>query len=106
VKDLDAMILAQAKAEDQIEYESDMNRMKIGVSSRRQVDAERVEHVIGEALFKKYGGMSFTMGALDKLLKGTELTDEQKVQLKGLVWSKKGEPSVKVEPKNPIDDGN
>jgi len=106
MKDLDAMILAQAKAEDAFEYESTMNRMSITVSGRRNVDAERVEQVIGPQLFEKYGGKSFTVGNVDKLIKGTELTDQQKVQLKGLVWIRKGEPSVKVESKNPIDDGN
>ena len=104
IKDLDAMVLTQARAEDQIEYESDMNRMRVAVSSRRNIDAERVEHVIGQDLFRKYGGMSFTMGSTDKLLKGTEITEDQKKQLRSLIWNKKGEPSVKVEPKNSIDE--
>lgn len=106
MKDLDAMILAQAKAEDVDLYESPTNRMKVTVSSRRNVDAERVEMVLGPALFAKHGGRSFAVGTLDKLLKGDEITDEQKAQLRGLVWNKKGEPRVSIEPKNPIDDGN
>jgi hypothetical protein len=106
MKDLDAMILTQAKAEDVEEYESPTNRMRVTVGSRRQVDAERVEMVLGPQLFAKHGGKSFAVGTVDKLLKGTELTDEQKVQLRGLIWKKNGEPKVVVEAKNPIDDGN
>lgn len=103
-RDLDSLILQQAKAEDEFHYESDTNIMDITVGSRRSVDAERVEMVIGPKLFEKWGGKSFTVGNVDKLLKGDELTDEQKAQLRSLIWMKKGEPSVKIKPKNPIDE--
>jgi hypothetical protein len=105
INDLDGMILTQAKEEDVFEFESDLNKMRIGVSSRRAVDADRVSLIIGEKLFTKYGGKSFAIGTLDKLCKGDEITAEQKAQLKGLIYSNKGEPKVIVEPKNPIDEG-
>jgi hypothetical protein len=103
IRELDVMILTEAKETDVLQFESDMNVLSIGVSSRRNVDAERVEHVLGPVLFNKYGGKSFAVGTVDKLLKGDELTDGQKSELRKLVYSKKGEPSVKVAPKNPID---
>lgn len=103
IRELDEVIIAEAKKTDTLEFESDLNRMFITASLRRSVDGDMVERVIGPQLFDKYGGRSFTIGSVDKLLKGSEITDDQKRQLRGLIYSKRGEPSVKVEPKNPID---
>jgi|SRR6478609_6700296 len=104
LKDLDAKILAEAQERDMTEFESDMNNLIIGRGQQRSVDAERVGHVIGPKLMEKYGGTSVSMANIDKLLKGKELTDEQKRDLRGLIFMKTGEPKIKVEPKNPIDD--
>lgn len=103
IKELDAIILSEAKELDVIDFESDLNKLFITASSRRTADAEMVEKVIGEDLFERYGGKSITMTAVDKLLKSSDLDASQKAQLKGLIYTKRGEPSVKVEPKNPID---
>jgi hypothetical protein len=104
IKELDDVILADAKAQDVLEFESDMNRLKIGVSSRKSVDAERAEMILGPTLFHKYGKASITMADVNKLLKGSELTEEQKKALKAAIYNKIGEPSVKVEPKNSLED--
>lgn len=104
LKDLDKKILAEAKERDLEEYESDLNRLAVVVSSQRAVDAEMVQMAIGNDLFEKYGSHSITMTNIDKLLKGKELNDQQKAQLRGLIYQKKGEPRVKVDPKNPIDE--
>ena len=103
LKELDTIILAEAKKRDIASFESEMNELTINVSSRRSVDGDRLSLIIGDALFNKYGGKSITMANFDKLLKGTELTDEQKAQVRGLVYSNKGEPRVNSKPKNPID---
>lgn len=102
--ELDNKILVEAKKRDLEEYESDLNRLRIGVGRTRAVDAERVQHVLGKNLFEKYGSMGITLGNIDKLLKGKELTPEQKAQLRGLIYYTYGNPSVKIEPRNPIDD--
>jgi hypothetical protein len=106
ISELDKLILAQAKAEDVFEFPAGRSVVKIGTSSRRAVDAEMVELAIGAELFLKYGGRTITMAAVDKLLKGDELTDEQKSALRGLIYKNVGEPSVKVETVNPIDEDN
>lgn len=103
IKELDAIILTEARELDVLDFESDLNRINITASSRRSADAEMIEKVIGDDLFDKYGGRSFTMANVDKLLKGNELDASQKAMLRGLIYMKKGEPTVKVEPKNPID---
>jgi hypothetical protein len=104
LKDLDAKILTEARERDMEQFESDLNRLTIGVSTRRAVDAERVEQAIGPKLFAKYGSNSITLANVEKLLKGKELTPEQKANLRSLIYTTTGEPRVKVEPKNPIDE--
>jgi len=104
IGELDKLILAAAKEADVYEIPAGPAMLKIGVSSRRAVDAEMVELAIGTDLFNKYGGKSFTVGAVDKLLKGNELTDQQKSALRGLIYKNTGEPRVSVETINPIDD--
>lgn len=104
IKDIDSKILTEARERDLEEYESDMNRLFITVSSQRTVDPEMVEMALGPDLFAKYGSRNITMGTVDKLLKGKELDAQQKASLRSLIYQKKGEPRVKVEPKNPIED--
>jgi hypothetical protein len=103
IKEIDTVIIAEAKETDVLAWESADNVLEIGASSRRSADAERVEMVIGPDLFRKYGSSSITISTIDKLLKGGELTKEQKSQLKGLVYNKRGEARVNVKPRNPID---
>jgi RecB family exonuclease len=102
--EIDSVILAEAKENDIFAFESDQNLLEIKVSSRRAVDADRLSLIIGDALFNKYGGKSITMANFDKLLKGSELSDEQKAQVRALVFSNKGEPRVTTTTKNPIDE--
>jgi RecB family exonuclease len=99
IKEIDEIVLTEARLNDVFEFESDTNRLRVGVSSRRAVDADRVGMVIGPQLMDKYGGKSFTITNLNKLLKGDEITEEQKSQLKGLIYSNTGEPRVTVEVK-------
>lgn len=101
--ELDTFILTNAKERDEHEFTSGTNRLTIKVGSRRAVDAERVEMVLGPALFSKYGGRSFTVGNVDKLLKGDEIDEETKKKLKMLVYSNTGEPRVDIAPISPID---
>lgn len=102
--ELDTRILAEAKEEDVFSFESDSNIINIGVSSRRAVDADRVELIVGEEIFSKFGGRSLTMGNLDKMLKSPLLTDEQKAQVRGMIYKSHGEPRVSVKAKGDFDE--
>jgi hypothetical protein len=101
---LDQVILARAKAEDVLEFESDINRLKVGISATRSIDAERAEKVLPPEVAANYLNKSLTIGSVDKLLKGGELNAEQKKELASLIYFKKGEPRVKVTSKSLIDD--
>ena len=104
IKDIDVKIMAEAKLRDMHEFESDINKLVIGVSSNRAVDPDMVSMAIGPELFEKYGSHSITMANVDKLLKGKELSATQKAQLRGLIHQKSGDPKVRVEARNPIDE--
>lgn len=104
LEEIDKKILTEAKQRDMHEFESEDNKLIIGIGQRRNIDADMVEKAIGENLFSKYGGKSITLGNVDKLLKGKELTDQQKRDLRGLIYYTAGNPSVRIEPKNPIDE--
>ena len=104
ISEIDNIILAEASTTDVYTFESETNIMEITAYARRGADAELVERVIGEALFKKYAGTKITIANIDKLLKGTEIDDDQKRQLKNLIRKQMGEPTVKTHPKNTIDE--
>lgn len=95
--ELDKIILAEAQAKDTLEFMTDSLKCTVGMSSRRAVDGERVENVIGPELFKKYGNTSITLADVDKLLKGTELSPYEKKELESLIYRKVGEAKVKTE---------
>lgn len=99
---LDALIEADAKAQDVFEMETDDTKVKFTVSSRRDVNADLVQEVVGDNIFSRYGGKAITMGKFDELLKDPSLTPEQIEKLKKLVYKNFGEPKVKVEPKSPF----
>jgi len=104
IRDLDKKILTEAKERDLVSAETQDTLFEVGISSQRAIDPDMAAMAIGEQLFNKYGGRKITMAVVDKLLKGNELTAEQKTQLRGLIYTKKGEPSVRVTAKNPLVD--
>lgn len=101
--ELDKLLLDEAKAQDTLEFRGKNYQLNVGVRATRAVDGERVGKVIGEKLFQKYGNMSITLKDVDALLKGSELTAEQKAELDGLIYRKVGEPSVKIKKVSPFD---
>jgi len=105
LEEVDAILLTDARELDVMQFDSPTHELRVGVSSQRAVDADFVEKVIGPVLFRKYGGFKFTIGNIEKLLKGDELTPEQKIELGALIYMKKGEPRIKVSEKSTFDEG-
>jgi hypothetical protein len=103
IKEIDAIALKEAEAQDIRTIESESNRLNIVVSSRRGVDPERVEMVVGSEKFLEYGGLKLTLGQLEKMMKDPEVTPEKRAQLKSLIHNNVGEPKIKVESKLAIE---
>lgn len=100
IEEMDEIILTEARETDVTQFESATNYLNIGINSQRSIEPDFAEKVIGPELFRKYGGVSFTIGAVDKLLKGDEITSEQKIELAGLIFKKKGQPRVTIKAKD------
>lgn len=104
IKELDELILAEARNTETTEWESATHTMRVSIPSRRSVDSERVQRILTPEIFAKYGSHSITMTAIDKLLKGSEITDEQKAAIRGLIYKKSGQPSISVEGRSAFSD--
>lgn len=104
IAEIDEILLREMVEGETTELTSDRYKALARQSYRRQVDAERVEHVVGEDLFRKYGGVRLTMTDFNKLKKDKQLTNSQRAQLEQLVYKAAGELKLAIEPKNPIDD--
>lgn len=98
MEEVDAIIEHRAKKEDVMEFSSSSTRAYFARSKRRVADADRVEQIIGPELFDQWGKKDITIGNVDKLLKGSQLTPEQKIQLKGVIADRYGDPYLKTEP--------
>lgn len=99
LKELDSVILAEAKEQDIVEFDGENYRQVITARQTRVVDPDMAFHVIGPDLARRYGGATITMAAVDALLEGDELTDNQKSQLRGLIRVNKGQPYVMSKPR-------
>lgn len=104
IMEIDEVILHEASETETLEFETELNRLEIGWSSRRAVDPERVLRMVGDALYHKYDGAAMTYTTFNKLLKDRAVDARLRDQLKTLVFARKGDPVVKVVPKNVIDD--
>lgn len=97
ISELDKVILDHMDTLEEASFATDTTKVRLDISSRRQVDDRLASDVLGGDLMAKYGGL--TMASIDELLKpkSTELTDEQKRELRGLIYPKLGNPRIKTE---------
>lgn len=99
---LEDIIVKNARELDITEWnQPDGSKVKLTVKGMRYIDQSLAMNIIGPALAQRYGKLN--IGELDELLKGDELTDLQKTQLKGLIGKNYSEPSVKIIPPTAID---
>lgn len=99
ISDIDDFLVDWCRENDTTEFATEDTQVHITVGNRRGVDAERAAQVIGPELVAQHG--SLTMAAVDKMLKGSELTPEQKVALRGLITRSFGAPAVKTKMRPP-----
>jgi hypothetical protein len=75
--------------------------VKMTVKKFRHLDPRVATTIIGPELSQRYGKIG--MAEIDELMKGSDLTDAQKVQLKGAIGLDYSEPTVKIVPRAPMD---
>lgn len=103
IGELQDLVMEEMTGEELLEYSTSLFVAKIKQSSRRTVDAERVQHVIGKDLFYQYGGNKMNYTDYQRLIKDKSLTEAQLDRLKELVYRTHGDPRIDIEPVNPID---
>lgn len=100
IKDIDEYLVAHCQYNDVTEFDAGEFEVSLGVSGRRQADATRVATIIGPDLMARYGNLNIS--AVDALLKGDELTADQKSQVRQTIRKAYGDPTVRVVEKSPF----
>lgn len=95
--ELERVILEHMKKENVIEDKIGGVTTKVAISGRRNIDPQLLRPIIGDQLMAENGGI--TIKAIDDLLAGDRLTDEQKQQVKQLIYMSYSEPSVQTKVK-------
>lgn len=102
IDELDKILLAEAKKEDLLDFDTPDYTMAVGMASRRSIDPERARKVLGEELFNQYGSQTLTVTAVDDIIKDASVPDKTKKALKALVFMKPGKESIKIKPKGAV----
>lgn len=93
---LDSAIHEYAKSTGQIKFVAGGHPVKITAPSRRNIDTSQAAKIIGPDLMAKFGKLN--IGDVDKLLKGEDLNDDQKLKLKKLIGKKFNNPGLDIAP--------
>lgn len=94
ISDLDELLLGYCEREELLEFDAGAVNVEVTARRSRSVDAGRAAPVLGPEIMLRHTDLKIS--TVDALLKGTEITDEQKAALKALIRSSVGEPKVKV----------
>lgn len=98
IEEADSLIEVAARNADVTELSTESTKVTFARSSRRTVDADRAEKILGPVLWSKHGSKTLSVTAVDKLLKSRDLTAEQKRDLKSIMSVTSGEPRVVTKP--------
>jgi hypothetical protein len=99
---LNGIITKYAEKLDITEWEQpDGSIVKLSVTPRRTADSRMIATIVGPEISQRMG--NFSMAAIDALIKGDEITAEQKKQIKALIGRNYSDPSVKIIPPSPMD---
>lgn len=92
--ELDTFILRYAQDEDLDSFEEGEYAVKVGMRRTRTIDPKMAARILGDATFARYGKLGIS--DIDKLLKGDDISPEQKVQLRDAIGIAIGKASVSV----------
>lgn len=99
---LNGIISTHGKQLDLTEWaQPDGSTVKLTVKKYRNIDPRIAMTIVGPTVAQRYGKLG--MAEIDQLMKGDEITEEQKAQLKGAIGLDYSDPTVKVIPPTPMD---
>jgi RecB family exonuclease len=95
--EIDTYLLAHMENEDITELDTPTAHAEATVYSKRTVDPEQVARGLGAEVAKTvFGSGTITIAAVDKALKGNQLTADQKIALKKLIHRTPSSPRIKT----------
>lgn len=94
LEEIDDLIMSRSKARDEIEWEAGNFEVKFTSRRTRSVDTQDVVNIIGADAVASLGKVN--IGEVEKLLKGNELTAEQKSLLRGCIRESFSDPKPKI----------
>lgn len=103
LEELDGVVLRDMEAREKVSYDDDEvpgYTVKVKVSARRNMNAERLSQIVGPEIVAKYA--SITVAAVEEILKVEDLTDEQKAQIIAAFGKTYGEPTIEVKAKSKV----
>jgi hypothetical protein len=94
--EVESALLQYCVNNDLLEFDTPAGEVRVELKSRRKLDSRAAGLVLEAAgVAKDY--MSFTMASIDKLLKGSQLSDGQKMLLRMAISKEMSDPSIKVD---------
>lgn len=101
-KQLNEVIVKFAEEKDIIEWkQEDGSVVKVTTKPRRNIDSGMAMKILGPEIATRYGKLG--MAEFDSLIKGEEISEQQKESLKKLIGRTYSDPSVSVIPPAPMD---
>lgn len=94
---LEQEITSDARENEWTENEGEEARVKFSVRRMRDVDADRVQHLVPRVLWDKYGSSSITLKDFEAMLRDKSVDPELKKKLQGMVGTRVTTPSLKIE---------
>ncbi len=94
IADLDRVILAHMQEEGVNEFSTDQVKVSMSAYGKRSIDPVKAREILGDHVMAT--NATITIGAIDELMKGDEITDAVKSKLKQAIRKGFGEPGVKT----------
>lgn len=96
LEQLSQVLVAHATENDILEFSTKGVKVKMDARRTRAIDAQRAAMILGPDIMQRYG--TLRMADVDKLMKGQDITNAQKVELKELISFNYGDIKPKVAP--------
>jgi len=102
VGELDKILLAEAAAEDSLELTYPDAVVNVYTKKQRTPNNAAIISIVGQKIAERYGKMN--LGDIDDLLKGNEISDAQKAEVRAQISTDYTNPSVKISKPDPLEE--
>lgn len=101
-EELERILLVEAANLETLELKYPGATASVWARGKRSANHPAIMSIVGPEIASRYGKM--TLGDIDDLLKGTELTDEQKKEVRLHISQGQQNPSIKISQPDPLEE--